>query len=85
MKSITVSDSGKKVQWTKIRWMRFMKADPEAVLIKYDLDDEFERVKLFGKKRGQPTLDAPLPKNIAANYQFQQQKRRICWLCASLV
>lgn len=85
VKSITVSDSGKKVQWTKIRWMRFMKADPEAVLIKYDIDDEFERVKLFGKKRGQPTLDAPLPKNIAANYQFQQQKRRICWLCASLV
>ena len=47
-----VSDSGKKVLWTKIRWMRYLESETESCLFKYNYDDDFEKVKLFAAKKG---------------------------------
>ena len=34
------ADSGVKVNWTQLKWMRFTATDPGACLFKYDLNDK---------------------------------------------
>lgn len=57
--TMTKSESGQKVKWTSIRWMRFLKSEPENCLFKYNIDkEEFDQIK-------------PLKKRAASNDQSQ--------------
>ena len=45
----------KKVNWKKIRWVRFKKKSPNTCFIKYDFDEEFQAIQLTGIKTGRST------------------------------
>ena len=51
-KNVKLTTDGKKVQWNKIKWMRYTKKEPGTCYIKYDFDEEFQEVKVYGTKRG---------------------------------
>ena len=51
-KNVKVTTEGKKVQWNKIKWMRYIKSEPGSCFIKYDFEEEFQEIKVYGTKRG---------------------------------
>ena len=55
VKNVRITTDGRRVNWTKFRWMRFEKASPDTCLIKYEYDEEFQSIKLTGTKRGRAT------------------------------
>ena len=59
IKNVRITTEGRRLNWTKIRWMRFMKESPDTCLIKYEYDEEFMSIKLTGAKRGR-TTDVPV-------------------------
>ena len=51
-KNVKVTTEGKKVQWNKIKWMRYVKSEPGSCFIKSDFEEEFQEIKVYGTKRG---------------------------------
>ena len=51
MKVPKKSESGKTVDWRKIKWMRYLKEDLDNLYFKYDIDDEFEKMRISGTRR----------------------------------
>ena len=51
MKVPKKSESGKTVDWRKIKWMRYLKEDLDNLYFKYDIDDEFEKMRISGYQK----------------------------------
>jgi hypothetical protein len=50
-----IDNNGKKVEWLKIRWIRFVKSNPFEMLFKYSVtESEFHAVNL--RKRGRSNM-----------------------------
>ena len=79
---------GKKINWTKIRWMRFQKESPNTCFIKYELDEEFQAIQLTGIKRGRSTdvtsTSDKLPRRYHAKLPISAAKKKdLVDLCKS--
>lgn len=48
----STDSNGEKVQWLKIKWLRFRKDQPNVMFFKYDFDDENFREISVVQKRG---------------------------------
>lgn len=44
IKNKTKDDEGQQVKWLKMKWMRYMKQEKNAILFKYDMDTPFRRL-----------------------------------------
>ena len=54
LKNVKIDTNGERVKWLNIRWLRFLKDDPEHILFKYEFEEEFRKILVTGKsKRGQ--------------------------------
>ncbi|MEW8545290.1 MAG: hypothetical protein AB2693_17345 [Candidatus Thiodiazotropha sp.] len=69
VKNVKTTVDGKKINWRKIRWMRFQKETPNTCLIKYDLDEEFQAIQLTGIKRGRSTDVSSTSEKLPRRYQ----------------
>ena len=70
---------GKKVNWTKIQWMRFQKESPNICFIKYELDEEFQVIQLTGIKPGRSTVtftSDKLPRRYHAKLPIPAAKKK---------
>ena len=71
---------GEKVNWTKIRWMRFQKESSNICFIKYELDEEFQAIQLTGIKRERSTdvtsTSDKLPKRYYAKLPLSAAKKK---------
>ncbi|XP_053386206.1 uncharacterized protein LOC128550688 [Mercenaria mercenaria] len=59
------SETGTKVLWSKMKWLRYTKEEPDVCFFKYDFDDEFEKLKMFGYR------------SIIQRYPYLPQRKRI--------
>ena len=80
VKNVRTTVDGKKVNWRKIRWMRFEKESPNTCFIKYDFDEEFQAIQLTGIKRGRSTdVSSPndkLPRRYQAKLPISAAKKK---------
>ena len=44
--------SGQKVKWTKTKWMKYEKANPNILLFKYDYEENFRKLNVKQQTRG---------------------------------
>ena len=51
IRNFDISDDGCKVNWTKLRSIRFSKAEPNVMLVKHSYGDDFARVDLMRRSR----------------------------------
>jgi hypothetical protein len=55
MKFRKEDNKGGKINWLQIRWLRYMKENPDCLLFKYKFEDEFREMKVsMSNKRGRP-------------------------------
>lgn len=53
LKNTTMNTENDKVNWLKIKWIRFQKTEPYLVQYKYDQDEtEFKKMDILSKQRG---------------------------------
>ncbi len=77
------TEGGQKPKWTNMKWMRFMKSEPEMCQFKYDFQSvEFQRVKFSSKRSNEQQLPLPLYK---AKLPISSVKKRTWLLCARKV
>ena len=50
--NVKVTTDVKKVQWNKIKCLRYIKSEPGSCFIKYDFKEEFQEIKKYRTKRG---------------------------------
>ena len=90
IENVRITTEGRRLNWTKIRWMRLMKKSPDTCLIKYDYDNKFQSIKLTGAKRG-PTTDVPvssdeLPQRYKSKLPISAAKKKdLLSLCKSSI
>ena len=87
IKNVRMTTEGKKVNWTKIRWMRFQKDIPDTCFIKYEYDEEFQSIKVTGSKRGcglDVVPSEPLPTRYVSKLPISAAKKKdLLNLCKS--
>lgn len=88
VKNVKTSVDGKKVNWTKLRWMRFRKDNPDMCFFKYDFDEEFQCLKLTGSKRGRSMDVGPTSESMPRRYKSKipisaAKKKDLVQLCKS--
>lgn len=52
-KNIKKSEKGIKINWNKVKWLRYTKAESEVCYFKYDFESEFQKIRLVCSKRKQ--------------------------------
>ena len=74
---------GDRVNWLTIKWLFYLKEDPETLLFKYRMADDFKQLKIKGKNtRGRQTsFILSLPRRYSAKLLLSG--RRICWIFAT--
>ena len=83
MKPQKKTDTGLKVMWTKMKWIRYLKSEPDACLFKYSMEEEFQKVKITGKKRQQQS-DEGLTRKYQKKIPISAAKKKdLMQLCKS--
>ena len=83
MKPQKKTDTGTKVFWNKMKWMRYLKSEPDACYFKYAMDAEFQKVKMTASKK-QYTPDDNVPFKYQKKLPISSAKKRdLMNLCKS--
>lgn len=79
-KNVKLTTEGKKVIWNKIKWMRYMKSEPGSCFIKYDFEEEFQEIKVYGTKRGRAaeadTAKGGIPRKYKSKLPISAAKKK---------
>ncbi|CAC5380535.1 unnamed protein product [Mytilus coruscus] len=75
--------NGKEIKWLKIRWLRYTKENPDCILFKYKMDDEFREMKVaLTSTRGRATEEYQLIKKYTSRQSISAAKKKdIVGLC----
>ena len=75
---------GDKVNWLTIKWLLFLKEDPETLLFKYRMADYFRQLKIKGSNtRGRQTsFSLSLPRRYSGKLLLSEVKK-LCWIFAT--
>ena len=90
LKYSKVDSEGIKVNWMKIKWLRFSKNDAEHVLFKHKFDEDFKKMKVVEvDKKGMPTTSLR-GKELQRKYKAKQtislaKKKDLLSLCKTRV
>lgn len=76
MKPQKKTESGAKVIWTKIKWMRYIKDEPEVCYFKNDIDGEFEKLKIVGSRRQPANFAESLPMKYQSKLPISAEKKK---------
>ncbi|CAC5401173.1 unnamed protein product [Mytilus coruscus] len=69
--------NGKKIKWLKIRWLRYTKENPDCILFKYKMDDEFREMKVaLTSTRGRATEEYQLIKKYTSRQSISAAKKK---------
>ncbi|CAC5400367.1 unnamed protein product [Mytilus coruscus] len=69
--------NGKKIKWLKIRWLRYTKENPDCILFKYKMDDEFCEMKVAPTStRGRATEEYQLIKKYTSRQSISAPKKK---------
>ncbi|XP_076090122.1 uncharacterized protein LOC143062260 [Mytilus galloprovincialis] len=69
--------NGKKIKWLKIRWLRYTKENPDCILFKYKMDDEFCEMKVsLTSTRGRSTEEYQLIKKYTSQQSISAAKKK---------
>jgi hypothetical protein len=87
-KNLKVDQTGKRVNWMKIKVMKFCKSHTDTLQYKYNFDDEFETISTNARTRGRPSTD--FISNLELKYDgklkiSKPKKDDLIALCKSLV
>ena len=75
-KNVKVTTEGKKVNWNKIKWMRFIKSEPGSCFIKHDFEEEIQEIKVYGTKRGRAAGAGTAKRGIPRKYDCKVAKKK---------
>ncbi|KAK3107527.1 hypothetical protein FSP39_016707 [Pinctada imbricata] len=78
MKYNKIEINGTKINWLNIKWLRFMKEDPDNILFKYNFEEDFRKMKVTGSgKRGRPIEKTKeLPRKYTGKQPISQAKKK---------
>ncbi|KAK3092951.1 hypothetical protein FSP39_009293 [Pinctada imbricata] len=78
MKYNKIEINGTKINWLNIKWLRFMKEDPDNILFKYNFEEDFRKMKVTGSgKRGRPIEKIKeLPRKYTGKQPISQAKKK---------
>jgi len=84
IRNFDVTDAGCKVNWSKLRSIRFSKAEPNIMLVKHSHGDDYARVDLMRRKRNVTSAaDVQLPQLRTTGLHLSAAKYKdLSVLCA---
>ena len=87
LRNMKMDDSGKRVNWLKVNWIRVTKTNPDAVLFKEDFNHSspFKRVKVLHNMRGEQRVMKPKYKFSAQPPISAEKKTDLLSLCTSYI
>lgn len=68
LKNTNIDESGNKLNWLKIKIMRYEKVNPELIFFKYNYSDTEYRVIKIGGRRSR-NIDVTIPRHINTLYK----------------
>ncbi|CAC5414853.1 unnamed protein product [Mytilus coruscus] len=86
---IKVDANGEKVNWLKIKWLRYSKQEPQHILFKHTFDEDFRRLRVIVMdKNGVPATNIrghELPRNYNGKQPITLAKKDLLNLCKTKV
>ena len=73
-----------RVNWLTIKWLRYVKEDPETLLFKYRMANDFKQLKIKGVSTGgrQTSLSISLPRRYSGKLlRSEVRKKDLLDLC----
>jgi hypothetical protein len=69
-----VDAKGQRVQWMKIRWLRFRKSEPNDIFFKYQFDGDFRSMKIKSSRKTKAAT-APVPQLYLTKLSISSAKK----------
>ena len=66
---------GRRIQWTKVKWLQFRKADISNIYVKHDFDEEFQCIKIKQSRKG-ISLSSKLPRLYTEKLPIATAKKK---------
>ena len=69
---------GDRVNWLTIKWLRYLKEDPETLLFKYRMANDFKQLKIKGSStRGRQTsFSLSLPRHYSGKFLLSEVRQK---------